>query len=85
MCKFSTLAMVSMVFLTATASAQQPVSVAPSVHSPTAKPTVSDKLICRSEETTGSRFSKKVCHTKAEWNAMSAEGAAALEASRRPH
>ena len=29
---------------------------------------VKAKKICRSEETTGSRFSKQTCHTKAEWD-----------------
>lgn len=40
-----------------------------------------EKKICRSEEVTGSMFTKRVCHTKAEWAALEAErerGAAAL-------
>lgn len=40
-----------------------------------------EKKICRSEEVTGSIFTKRVCHTKAEWVALEAErerGAAAL-------
>ena len=38
-----------------------PVADAPTV-------VIKAKKICRSEETTGSRFSKQTCHTKEEWN-----------------
>jgi hypothetical protein len=29
-----------------------------------------NKRICKDEEETGSRFTKSVCHTRAEWDAM---------------
>lgn len=85
--KFGTLPMAALIFMASVSTAQQPVPVAPSATSgaaSAAKHAPVEKLICRTEETTGSRFSKKVCHTKSEWDAMSADGAAALEASRRP-
>lgn len=49
-----------------------------------AAPAKADKPICRSEEETGSRFSKRVCHTKSQWNAIAAEAQTGFEASRRP-
>ena len=51
------------------ASAQaQPVS--PNPAQPTAAP-VKQKKICRTEESTGSIMVKRICHTQAEWDAMS--------------
>jgi hypothetical protein len=32
-----------------------------------------DKVICRSQPVTGSRFIKRVCHTRAEWAQMDAQ------------
>ncbi|MES3057538.1 hypothetical protein O6V14_18035 [Sphingomonas faeni] len=84
--KLGALPFAAILFVASAASAQQPVPATPSAepNEAAAKPTPIEKPICRSEETTGSRFSKKVCRTKAEWNAMAADGAAALEANRRP-
>ena len=31
-----------------------------------------DKVICRQEADTGSRFEKRICHTRAQWDEMSA-------------
>jgi hypothetical protein len=85
--KLGALPIAAIIFVASAASAQQPPYTAPSAASgsvSTAKPVPTEKLICRTEETTGSRFSKKVCHTKSDWNAISADGAAYLEAGRRP-
>lgn len=83
--KFKTLPVASIIFMASAATAQQSVPATPATVGSAAKPMAAEKPICRSETSTGSRFSKKICHTKAEWSAMSADGAAALEASRRPH
>lgn len=41
-----------------------------------------DKKICRNESVTGSIMSRRVCHTKAEWEALEAKGKADLERTR---
>ncbi|MBD2840726.1 hypothetical protein [Erythrobacter rubeus] len=38
-----------------------------------------DKVICRRTRITGSRFNKKLCGTKAQWEAMSRRGKNATE------
>lgn len=82
--KFMMLPMATILMASGAAAHQTAPATPPSVVA-AAKPVTAEKPICRSEETTGSRFSKRVCHTKADWNAMAADGVAALEASRRPH
>lgn len=51
-----------------------------------AKP-VKEKKICRSEQTTGSYFAKRTCHTRDEWKAIDAANTdnahAALDRARR--
>lgn len=82
---FKTLSAAAIFCVASAASAQQSEPNAPTSVGTAAKPVTAEKPICRSETPTGSRFAKKVCHTRAEWNAMSADGATALAASRRPH
>lgn len=83
--QFRTLPMTVILFMASAAAAHQSAPATPAAAGAAEKPTTAEKLICRAETATGSRFSKKVCRTKAEWNALSADGAATLEASRRPH
>lgn len=33
-----------------------------------------DVVVCKREKLTGSRFARKVCHTRAEWHAMKSNG-----------
>ena len=40
-----------------------------------AAPVDPDKKICRRDVATGSVMTKRICHTKAEWDAMSAQAA----------
>lgn len=42
------------------------------------------KPICRSETTTGSRFTTRTCHSKEEWTAIDAANAAIIERNRNP-
>ncbi|MGY2734161.1 hypothetical protein [Sphingomonas sp. UYP23] len=42
-------------------------------------PVEKEKKVCRSEESTGSLFVKRVCHTKTEWTALDAERQRAAE------
>lgn len=48
---------------------------------------VKEKKICRSEQTTGSYFAKRTCHTRDEWKAIDAANAdsahATLDRTRR--
>jgi hypothetical protein len=46
---------------------------------PPVPPVEKEKKVCRSEESTGSLFVKRICHTKAEWAALDAEGARAAQ------
>ena len=42
------------------------------------------KPICRTEATTGSRFTTRTCHSKEEWTAIDAANAAIIERNRNP-
>lgn len=42
---------------------------------------VVEKPVCRRETPTGSNMSRRVCHTKAEWNAIDVANAAATNAT----
>lgn len=42
-------------------------SVPATVHAEDAKPANPDKKTCRTQEAVGTMFSKRICHTKAEW------------------
>lgn len=44
-----------------------PTQAAAATSTPAVAPGAAEKRICRSVETTGSRFAKKTCHTKSEW------------------
>ncbi|TPG52832.1 hypothetical protein EAH76_13280 [Sphingomonas glacialis] len=46
---------------------------------PAAAPGEKEKKVCRSEESTGSLFVKRVCHTKIEWAALDLEGRRSAE------
>jgi hypothetical protein len=46
---------------------------------PTAGPKAPEKKICRRVVPTGSVMAKTTCHTKAEWDAMSAKGRSDLD------
>lgn len=37
------------------------------------KPAVKEKKLCRTEDDTGSIVPKRICHTKAEWEAIAAQ------------
>jgi hypothetical protein len=51
-----------------------PSAPAPASHS--AKPADDpDKMICRDEPITGSRFTRRVCMTKSQWDQLTAEAA----------
>ena len=39
-----------------------------------------DKVVCRSQEVTGSHFPERVCHTKRQWNDLAADSREATEA-----
>jgi len=41
-----------------------------------------EKKICRTERATGSYFTKRICHTKAEWDALEARSTADLDRTR---
>ena len=46
----------------------------PAVSTPAPRPADDpDKVVCRSEEVTGSRFKRRVCHTRSEWDQMTAK------------
>ena len=38
-----------------------------------------EKKICRGDQDTGSRFAKKICHTKAEWAQIAEQQRVAVE------
>lgn len=60
----------------------QPAQDAPPA--PQAKAADAEKTFCRRETETGSRFTKKVCHTKAEWAQIDRDNSgAATDAMRR--
>lgn len=42
----------------------------------------SEKLVCRTTQKTGSYFRQRVCHTKAEWDAMQATSNSDLDRTR---
>ena len=42
-------------------------------------PPVKEKKICRSEASTGSIMTKRVCHTQAEWNALTEANRGTME------
>jgi hypothetical protein len=42
------------------------------------------KPICRTEATTGSRFTTRTCHSKEDWTTIDAANAAIIERSRNP-
>ena len=44
---------------------------APAVPAQPGAAPVKEKKICRTEESTGSIMIKRICHTQAEWNALS--------------
>ncbi len=68
--KFGLIAvMAPLAFLASTAAQAQ---TAPTDAAPP-KPAVKDKKICRTEDDTGSIVPKRVCHTKAEWEAINAQ------------
>jgi hypothetical protein len=48
---------------------------------PAAEPTASDDDVvsCRYEKTTGSLFSKRICHTQREWRQMTADSRALMD------
>jgi hypothetical protein len=82
--KFKALPVAGVLFLASAAAAHQSPPAPPAAAAADGQRPQTEKPICRSETPTGSRFPKRVCHTKAEWSAMTVDGAAALEASRRP-
>ena len=41
-----------------------------------------EKKICKRETTTGSIMSRRICHTRAEWDQLSAQGQADLDRTR---
>ncbi|WP_010184466.1 hypothetical protein [Sphingomonas sp. PAMC 26605] len=53
--------------------------IAQAADSPLAASTEKEKKVCRSEESTGSLFVKRVCHTKTEWAALDIEGQRSAE------
>jgi hypothetical protein len=59
--------------MTVAANAQQAAPNPPATSADAASQT--EKPLCKSVPVTGSRFSKKVCHTKAEWDAIAAQNA----------
>ena len=71
----------AMSLLAASAEAQQTVPASPP---PSAVPPQAEKPICRTETQTGSRFSKRICRTKAEWSAIATQAAQDFEMNRRP-
>jgi len=60
--------------------------VAP-VTATTAKPPANDldKVVCISEEVTGTRFPKKQCHTKREWKAITQDSRDTLDDATTHH
>jgi hypothetical protein len=44
-----------------------------------AKRSDGDRMVCKSQPVTGTRFAKRVCRTAAEWTALSAESRQVLE------
>ena len=53
---------------------------APAAGAPAAAPTNSDDLVtCRYEKTTGSNFSRRVCHTQREWHQMNVDARDMME------
>jgi len=44
-----------------------------------------DVIVCRREKLTGSRFARKVCHSRGEWQAMQSNGYESLEFLQRRH
>lgn len=53
--------------------------IAQAADAPPAPAAEKEKKVCRSEESTGSLFVKRVCHTKAEWAALDLEGQRSAE------
>jgi hypothetical protein len=49
---------------------------------PAPPPSASEKKICQSETATGSMFSKRVCHTRAEWDAIAQQRSASVDRAR---
>lgn len=41
-----------------------------------------EKKICRKQQSTGSIMARRVCHTKAEWDALAAQGQADIDRTR---
>jgi hypothetical protein len=48
---------------------------------PPPAPSEADKKICRREAVTGSNMSRRICHTKAEWKAITKARESAMESS----
>ncbi len=53
--------------------------IAQAADAPPAPAAEKEKKVCRSEEATGSLFTKRVCHTKTEWSALDGEGQRAAQ------
>ncbi len=51
------------------AAQAEPTTNAAPASAPAAKP-AKDKMVCKSEPVTGTRFGKKVCRTESEWRQM---------------
>lgn len=51
------------------AAQAEPTANAAPASAPAAKP-AKDKMVCKSEPVTGTRFGKKVCRTESEWRQM---------------
>ncbi len=60
----------------ATPAVTNTVSAAPAAFKP-----VAAKPICRTQTSTGSQFSKRVCHSAAEWHMIDGDNARNVEAS----
>jgi hypothetical protein len=43
---------------------------------------VAEKKICRKSQSTGSIMTRRVCHTRAEWDSLSAKGKSDLDRTR---
>ena len=77
---FATAVAIGFGVLATAAAAQAPKATAvPAVNATPSKVAASDKVICKSIVTTGTRFAKHDCRTQAEWEQMAADSRAAAQ------